>query len=624
MSGSVRIGNACGFWGDRLDAAAEMLTLEPELDFLTLDFLAEVSMSILALQRSRDPEAGWPRDVVKIVRSIIPYWQSGGRCRIITNAGGLNPLGCARACLEALREAGCTGRTVAAVSGDDVLDLVRSPETDGPWLQNLDTGRPIADVRRRLLTANAYLGAQPIVEALARGADLVIAGRVADPSLTVAACAHRFAWPEDDWDRLAGATVAGHLIECGTQVTGGIATDWLEMPGVDRCGFPIAEVAEDGSCLITKPRGTGGRVCGLSVKEQLLYEIADPDAYLSPDVTVSFLSLAVEDQGGDRVRVSGARGRPAPPAYKVGATWQDGFRAQGQLTVYGADAVAKARRAGEAVLQRLKCGGVSLRESLIECLGAGACRPQGVDPAMTGELRETVLRIAVADDSREAVESFACEIMPLVTAGPQGTTGYAEGRPRVHPLFRFWPCLIGRDRVRPQIEILTAGESATSGVTHDPVGNALRGVPDAWKNGSRRRPGIATEGISYRRGSDAEAISQLILGDIAYARSGDKGIHANIGVLARRPEDFPRLCREVTSQRVAAYLGLADAGRVIRYVLPNLSALNLVLQGILANPLRIDAQGKALGQVLLEMPLGMHDPRPGATGSASDSGRNVS
>ena len=609
MSGSVRIGNACGFWGDRLDAAAEMLTLEPELDFLTLDFLAEVSMSILALQRSRDPEAGWPRDVVQVVRSIAPYWQNGGRCRIITNAGGLNPLGCARACLDALQQAGCTGRTVAAVSGDDVLALLQSPQGDGEELRNLDTGRPIAEVRQRLMTANAYLGAKPIVEALARGAELVITGRVADPSLTVAACVHRFAWAEDDWDRLAGATVAGHLIECGTQVTGGIATDWLRVPEVDRCGFPIAEVAEDGSCRITKPRGTGGRVWGDSVKEQLLYEIADPDNYLSPDVTVSFLSLAVEDQGDDRVRVSGVRGRPASPTYKVGATWQDGFRAQGQLTVYGADAVAKARRAGEAVLRRLKRDGVGLRESLVECLGAGACRPQGADPAASAALRETVLRIAVADDSREAVERFACQIMPLVTAGPQGTTGYAEGRPRVHPLFRFWPCLIGRDRIKPQVEILNAGESVTSPRAHDPIGSALCGVPRVGESGSPVTLRNATEGAAYSVShlSSVKVSSQSILGDIALARSGDKGIHANVGLLARRPEDFAQLCREVTAQRVAAYFGLADAGRVTRYVLPNLAAINLVLHGILANPLRTDAQGKALGQVLLDMPLGLPD-----------------
>jgi hypothetical protein len=439
-----------------------MLAWEPDLDFLTLDFLAEVSMSVLAWQRSRDPEGGWPQDFLEIVRSIAPYWRNGGRCRVITNAGGLNPLGCARACLAALRAAGCTDRTLAVVSGDDVLDWVRAEDSDSSLLRNLDTAEPISAVRQRLVTAHAYLGAKPLAEALAHGADLVIAGRVADPSLTVAPCAHTFGWPWDDWDRLAGATVAGHLIECGTQVTGGISTDWLSVPDVGRIGFPIAEIADDGSCVITKPRGAGGRVDEQTVKEQLVYEIGDPEAYLSPDVTVSFLALRVEDQGGDRVRVSGARGRPAPPTYKVSATYQDGFRAQGQLTVFGAGAVDKAQRAAEAVLDRLRRGGVAFQNVVVECLGAGACRPQGPDPALARQLSETVLRIAVAAANREAVERFVRELMPLVTAGPQGTTGYAEGRPRVHPLFRFWPCLIERDRVQPHLTLLPVNEPSES------------------------------------------------------------------------------------------------------------------------------------------------------------------
>lgn len=592
MTRPVRIANAHGFWGDRLDAAAEMLSLEPDLDFLTLDFLAEVSMSILAVQRSRDPQAGWPRDFLEITRSIAPYWRDGGRCRVITNAGGLNPMGCARACWEVLHEAGCTGRTIAVVTGDDVLHWIRRGDADGELWRNLDTGEPLDRVRDRLVTANAYLGGQPMAEALARGADLVITGRVADPSLTVAACALAFGWAWNDWDRLAGATVAGHLIECGTQVTGGIATDWLQTPEVSRIGFPIVEVSADGSCVVTKPRGTGGRVTEVIVKEQLVYEIGDPDAYLSPDVTVSFLSLRLEEDGVDRVRVSGAKGRPAPPDYKVSATYQDGFRAQGQLTVFGADAVAKARRAAEAVLERLRAGGVALRESVVECLGAGACRPQGTDAAFSGRLQETVLRIAVADDSRDAVERFCRELMPLVTAGPQGTTGYAEGRPRVHPMFRFWPCRIERERVEPQVVLLEVpgggGEKCGGRIFE------TRQEKVFTRAGGMER----TEGPFYEN-------PPRKLGDIAVARSGDKGIHANIGVVARRPEDFARLCREVTAQRVACYLGLDHAERVIRYELPNLAAVNLVIRGILDNPLRVDAQGKALGQVLLEMPLEM-------------------
>lgn len=594
----VRIGNAHGFWGDRLTAAAEMLALEPDLDFLTLDFLAEVSMSVLALQRSRDAGAGWPRDFVEIVRSIAPYWQSGGRCRVITNAGGLDPIACAQACREALQAAGCTDRVIAAVTGDDVLDQVRRADRDVELLRNLDTGEPMATVQDRLVTANAYLGSLPIVEALARGADLVITGRVADPSLTVAACIDHFGWPPDQWDRLACATVAGHLIECGAQVTGGIATGWLQVPDVAQIGFPIVEVADDGSCVVTKPRGSGGCVCQRNVKEQLVYEIADPVQYLSPDVSVSFLSLQVEDQGGDRVAVRGARGGPPPPAYKVSATYRDGFRAQGQLTIFGRDAVAKARRAGQAVLDRLCQSGHRPRESVVECLGAGACHPQGFLAGSAQEATEVVLRIAVADDSRETVERFAQELMPLVTAGPQGTTGYAEGRPRVHPMFRFWPCLIGRDRVQPQVAMLGSPDPERHAARSEvlPRHESFSSVPISL----REMSGVSRSETSTTSRADGKPQR---LGDIADARSGDKGIHANIGVIARCSEDFPRVCREVTPERVARFLHIADPRRISRFELPNLGAVNLVIRGILANPLRADAQGKALGQVLLEMPL---------------------
>jgi hypothetical protein len=591
MTRPVRIGNAHGFWGDRLDAAAEMLSLEPDLDFLTLDFLAEVSMSILAVQRSRDPEAGWPRDFAEIVRSIAPYWRSGGRCRIVTNAGGLNPAGCARACGEILHDAGCPDRKIAIVCGDDVVDLLRTSDAGDELLRNMDSGRPFADIRERIVTANAYLGAKPIADALAQGADLVITGRVADPSLTVGPCAHWFDWSWDDWDRLVGATVAGHLIECGTQVTGGIATDWLQTPDAARIGFPIVEVSADGSCIVAKPRNTGGTVSEGTVKEQLLYEIGDPDAYLSPDVTLSLLGIEVAECGNDRVAVRGARGRAAPPTYKVSATYQDGFWAAGELTVFGADAYAKARRAGEAVLARLAAGGVTLRETLVECLGAGACWPNGADIPPAAQLTEVVLRIAAAGESREALERFARELIPLVTAGPPGTTGYAAGRPRIHPVYRYWPCLIARERVRPQVEVV-AGGTAERAADRQSAGPSIE---------QRSTNETAISPVATNT-ADRQSAPRT-LADFAYARSGDKGTSANIGVIARRPADYTRLCREITAERVAAHLGIDDSSRITRYEVPNLSALNFVVRGILANSLRVDAQGKALGQVLLQMPL---------------------
>lgn len=454
MASSIRIGNSQGFWGDRGDAAAEMLALEPDLDFLTSDYLAEVSLSILALQRDRDPSLGYARDFLDVVRSLAPYWRNGGRCRLITNAGGLNPSGCADACAEILRREKVEPTPIGVVDGDDVLAIVRDPNRSSPLFNHLDHGRPITDVLDRMVTANAYLGAAPIVEALAQGARIVITGRVADPSLTVAPCVHHFGWNWDEHDRIAGATVAGHLIECGTQVTGGISTHWLDVPDATHLGFPIVEVAADGSCVVTKPRGAGGVVNISTVTEQLLYEIGDPARYLSPDATVSFLGLSVEDLGNDRVAVRGARGGPAPPSYKVSATFRDGYRAQGMLTIFGKDAEAKARRSGAIVLDRVREAGFALREATVECLGAGDAAPVASGNVDRSRLMEVVLRIAVEDDSREAVERFSKEIMPLITAGPPGATGYAEGRPKVHPVFRYWPCLIERESVEPRVRLI--------------------------------------------------------------------------------------------------------------------------------------------------------------------------
>ncbi len=451
----IRIGNAQGFWGDIVDAPARLLAQQPDLDYLTLDYLAEVSLSIMAIQRERDLQAGYARDFVDVVRSLVPFWQNDSKVRVVTNAGGLNPLGCAQVCAGVLRQANIKHLKIALVTGDDVLPLMQSSRKgDSSLFSNLETGEPIESILPRLVTANAYLGAEPIVEALAAGADVVITGRVADPSLTVATAMHHFGWAPRDYDRIAAATVAGHLIECGTQVTGGISTDWLNVPDPAHMGFPIIEMEQAGGFVVTKPAGTGGAVTEETVKEQLLYEIGDPDKYLSPDASVSFLSLRVQQEGADRVRVIGAKGRPPPDTYKVSATYRDGFTAQGMLTIFGRDAVAKARRCGEIILQRVREAGYELEHSNVECLGAGACVPGVLHAANERDLLETVLRISVADSRREAVERFTREIASLVTSGPQGVTGYATGRPNVRPVFGYWPCLIERSRVRPRMELI--------------------------------------------------------------------------------------------------------------------------------------------------------------------------
>lgn len=450
MAEKISIGNAQGFWGDSVDGPARLLEQRPDLDYLTLDYLAEVSLSIMAIQRDRDSSAGFARDFVQVVRSLVPRWQRGARTRIVCNAGGLNPVGCAEAVGRVLREARLHDRRIGVVLGDDVLDVLRS-DPAGDTFRNMEDGQPLTAVVDRIVTANAYIGADAVARALEAGADIVITGRVADPSLTVGICAHAFGWPLSDYGRLAGATVAGHVIECGSQCCGGISTNWLDWPDPANMGFPIVEVDESGAFVVTKPEGTGGRVTIETVKEQLLYEIGDPGNYLSPDCRVDFTTLRVEEIGADRVRVSNATGMPPTNVYKVSATYRDGYWAQGMLTIFGRDAVAKARRCGEIIFERLRRAGFEYARTNIECLGANACAAGAIEAP---QLLETVLRVSVADPRKEAVERFAKEIAPLVTSGPQGVTGYAAGRPDPRPVFTYWPCLIHRDRVNIEARLV--------------------------------------------------------------------------------------------------------------------------------------------------------------------------
>jgi hypothetical protein len=463
MSRPLKIANASGFWGDQPDAASRLVAAQPDLDYLALDYLAEVSLSIMAIMRAKDPAAGYARDFVEVLGSLVPFYQKGGKTRIVTNAGGLDPHACGEACLAILRSAGLDQLKVAVVSGDDVLEPIvagvanpGSPGSTSPatHFSNLETGKPLADIAARLVTANAYVGAEVIAKALRAGADIVITGRVADPSLTVGPCIAHFDWNATDYDKIAGATIAGHLIECGTQCCGGFSTDWLELPDHHDIGFPIVEISADGSCIVTKPAETGGAVTVQTVKEQLLYEIGDPGNYLSPDVSVSLLTIKVEQAGDNRVRVSDASGRAPTDSYKVSATYRDGYKAHGMLTIFGHDAVKKAHAAGNSILRRLNERGCTYRESLVECLGTGASVRGIVSRMSDTHLVETVLRVSVSADNKEPVTRFTREIAPLVTCGPQGVTGYASGRPKVMPIFGYWPCLIAKDKVTLTCEIL--------------------------------------------------------------------------------------------------------------------------------------------------------------------------
>lgn len=453
---AIRVGNAAGFWGDNLDAPAS-LAREGDLDVLTLEYLAELTLAILAHLRSKDPRAGFVGDFPELLEKLGPILKEQPKLRIVTNAGGLNPESCARRCAAILSRIGLEKTPIAVISGDDVLDRIAGWRRRGIDLSHFETGEPLGDsIAERLASANVYLGAPPIVEGLNQGARIAIAGRVADASLALAPAWQAFGWRATDYDLLAGASVAGHLIECGAQATGGLRHDWNAVEDLAGIGYPIAEIRRDGSTILTKPAGSGGLVSVSNVAEQLVYEIDDPRAYRTPDVNVDLAAVELSPAGRDRVLVAGAKGDAPGSKLKVSAVYRDGWTAAGMLAVVGRDAEAKARAAGRIVLERVRRAGFELRDSLVECLGAGDVVP-GVLPK-TGETFEVVLRVAARDPRREAIERFCREFAPLVTSGPSGIAGYATGRPSPKPAFGYWPTLVDRSLVQPLVQTRTAAD----------------------------------------------------------------------------------------------------------------------------------------------------------------------
>ena len=452
---TVKIGNGAGFWGDSLDAP-HRLAEAGRLDYLTLEYLAELTMSILAYQKSRDPQAGYVTDFPTVVQSLIGALKAQPNLKIVTNAGGINPLGCAASVGRLLADEGLSDVAIGVVTGDDLLPVLDDLLAAGETFDNLQTGEPLGARRTRTVCANAYLGADGIVQALSAGARIVVTGRVADASLTVGPALFEFGWDGRQWDLLAAATVAGHLIECGAQVTGGMYSDWTEQMSLADVGYPVAELAADGSLIITKPEGTGGAVTVGTVSEQLVYEIGDPAHYLTPDVDADFSRVQLSQRGPDRVAVTGASGRPPPERFKVSLAYRDGYTVSGTLVVCGPDAPMKARYCGELIVQRVRQAGFDLQRVNIEALGAGDSLPglwrRPAQPA------EAVLRLSAHDPRREAVERLAREFAPLVTSGPPGVTGYTGGRPKPHPVFAFWPTTVARDRVPMDVTVKTAAE----------------------------------------------------------------------------------------------------------------------------------------------------------------------
>jgi len=583
---SIRIGCASAFWGDS-NAAAAQLVAHGELDYLVFDYLSEITMSILAAKRRRDPSAGYAEDFVSHALAPVLSTIKARGIRVISNAGGINPAACRDALVEAAEAAGVEFN-IAIVTGDDLMDQRER-------LEDAITPMPgEGPMPARLVSMNAYLGAPGIVAALADGADMVITGRCVDSAVALAPLIHEFGWAWNDYDRLAQGSLAGHIIECGCQCTGGNFTDWhLVADGFADMGYPIVEVEPSGDFVVTKPSNTGGLVSPHTVGEQMLYEIGDPRAYLLPDVACDFTGVRLEQVGDDRVSVSGAIGRAPNANYKISATYMEGYRCTALFVVGGIDAPAKAHRIANAILARCErlfgeAGLAPFAAREIDALGAesmyGAHARAGA-----AATREVVAKIAVRHDKREALELFTREIAEAATGMAPGLTGFFGGRPNVSPVIRLYSCFVPKADVPVTVE----------------TPSGARAVPLATEGGFMPEALPDTNGTEvWQAGPDAVPVPLVRL---ALARSGDKGDAANIGVIARDPAYLPYLRAALTDTAVASYFSHLLDGEVRHWELPGTASMNFLLTRVLGGggiaSTRTDPQGKCLGQMLLDFPI---------------------
>jgi hypothetical protein len=577
----VRIGCSSGFWGDSA-WAADQLVRSGQIDYLVSDYLAEITLSLLARARLKNPEGGFPPDFVQSLAPLLPEIRRQG-IRVVSNAGGMNPRACRAALEQAAAAAGLAFR-IAVVEGDDLMPRLAELAAAAP--RDMFSGAPFP---QRPLSINAYLGARPIAAALEAGADIVLTGRCVDSAVTLGILMHEFGWRDTDHDLLAAGSLAGHVIECGPQCTGGLFTDWRDVPGWDDMGYPIVECAPDGTFVVTKPSGTGGLVSVGTVAEQLVYEIGDPAAYVLPDVVCDFSQARIAQVGTNRVQVSGARGRPPTPTYKVSATFADGWRVIATMMIAGREAAAKARREGEAIVERTRrllhgAGLPDYLETSIEVIGA----EDTYGPRRRADLaaREVVLKLGLRHESKDALDIFAREMTQAGVAMAQGTTGLFGGRPSPSPVIRLFSFLLDKEQVVARVSI---GEQAFA-------------VPVA-----RGEPLVATARAEEPVEPPPADSIEVPLVALAWTRSGDKGNHANIGVIARRPEFAATLRRELTAERVCECFSHYLQGPVTRWELPGIHAFNFLLEDVLGGggiaSLRYDPQGKTYGQMLLDLPV---------------------
>jgi Acyclic terpene utilisation family protein AtuA len=594
----VRIGGASGFWGDS-SVGAPQLVASGQIDYLVFDYLAELTMSILAGARLKKPELGYATDFVSVAMKAVLKDVVAKGIRVVSNAGGVNPQGCADALAALAAEQGIDLK-IAVVTGDDVMPLLSAlregADQGAAPVRELQSGAPLPP---KVLTANAYLGAGPIKAALDAGAQVVITGRCVDSAVTLGVLMHEFGWGPADLDQLAAGSLAGHIIECGAQATGGLFTDWESVPDWAHIGYPIVECSADGSFICNKPAGTGGLVTPAVIAEQMLYEIGDPANYILPDVVCDFTQVQLEQLGDaaeHRVRVSGARGKPPTLSYKVCATYMDGFKLSAQLTIIGLDAKGKAQRTGEAILERTselieKAGWGPYTRTHIEVLGTESCFGPH---AKAGGAREVIMRVTAMHPRKEALDLLAREVAPAGTSWSPGTTGSGGGRSSAAPSIKQFGFLLEKGRLNPKVHLnkteifLSENKSVSS---HEYIQSI------AISNDNRN--------VENAINISDEIETKLI--NIAHARSGDKGDISNIGVVARHPELVPVLREQLSEAAVAKYLAHLVKGKVTRYEVPGIHALNFVCEQALDGggmaSLRNDPLGKGMGQILLSMPV---------------------
>lgn len=588
MKRKIRIGNAGGYWGDDLSALKRQLT-GGALDYITMDFLAEITMSILQRQKKKNPDLGYAVDFINQLDECLELIVKKN-VRVISNAGGINPIGMGRRIIDMAKAKGLDLK-VGIVYGDDIVNHLYELTAAGERFTNMENGADFFKVRSEISSANIYLGAEPVVKALEAGCQIIVTGRVTDTGITLAPMIHAFGWSMDDWDKMAAGIVAGHIIECGAQASGGNITDWDEIKSFHNIGYPIIEMESTGEFVVTKHKKTGGLVSEKTIKEQLVYEMGDPANYISPDGIARFDTIQIKEIAKDKVRVTGIKGKPEPDNLKVSMSYEEGWKANGSVLVCGPDIYSKADAIADVFWKKLKH---KYEDKRTDIIGTGSIWPKNIKNC---EPNEVYLRFAVRDTSFKKVDEFGKALSTLILSGPAGMAVTAGGRPKPSLVVSYWPALMHRSRVKAKVLAIDTNKKEEFFEIKFPIRVQSQTLPEPDESNPPKKKSKKPSG----------ALKTVKLRQICYARSGDKGDTSNIGVLARTPEVYDWIVEHLTAAKVKDFFEGICLGDVTRYELDNLHALNFLLDETLGGggtkSLMVDPQGKTLSQALLEMPV---------------------